>query len=58
LSSTPLSIARIAEEIGFSSAANFATAFRERLGITPSTYREELCCRDLTGTQEPALDTE
>ncbi|KLU24099.1 AraC family transcriptional regulator [Caballeronia mineralivorans PML1(12)] len=58
LSSTSLSIASIAEEIGFSSAANFATAFRERLGMTPSTYREELRCRDLTSTREPALNTE
>ncbi|SOE96446.1 Helix-turn-helix domain-containing protein [Burkholderia sp. D7] len=58
LSSTSLSIAGIAEEIGFSSAANFATAFRERFGMTPSTYREEPRSRDLTSTREPALDTE
>jgi DNA-binding response OmpR family regulator len=58
LSSTSLSIASIAEEIGFSSAANFATAFRDRFRMTPSTYREELRNRNLTGTQEPALDTE
>lgn len=41
LSSTPLSIAQIAEEIGFSSAANFATAFKERFGVSPSVYRQE-----------------
>lgn len=40
LRTTPLSVARIAEEIGFSSAANFATAFRERFGVTPSAYRD------------------
>ncbi|GGC64246.1 hypothetical protein GCM10011400_60210 [Paraburkholderia caffeinilytica] len=58
LSSTPLSIASIADEIGFSSAANFATAFRERFGTTPSSYREELRCRDLAGTEEPTVDAE
>lgn len=41
LTGTPLSIAHIAEEIGFSSAANFATAFRERFGVSPSAYRQE-----------------
>lgn len=41
LAGTALSIANIAEEIGFSSAANFATAFRERFGVTPSVYRDE-----------------
>ncbi|RDK02415.1 response regulator transcription factor [Paraburkholderia lacunae] len=58
LSSTPLSIASIADEIGFSSAANFATAFRERFGTTPSSYREELRFRDLTDTQESTIDAE
>lgn len=56
LSSTLLSIARIAEEIGFSSAANFATAFRERFGMTPSTYRHQLRFRNRIGTREPAFD--
>lgn len=41
LTGTPLSIAHIAGEIGFSSAANFATAFRERFGVSPSAYRQE-----------------
>jgi DNA-binding response OmpR family regulator len=58
LSGTPLSIAGIAEEIGFSSAANFATAFRERFGTTPSGYREERRGREPTGTQEPTVDAE
>lgn len=58
LSSTPLSIASIADEIGFSSAANFATAFRERFGTTPSSYREELRCRDLAGAEEPTVEAE
>lgn len=38
---TSLTIAAIAEEIGFASAANFATAFRERHGETPSGYRRK-----------------
>ncbi|MFM0271784.1 response regulator [Paraburkholderia aspalathi] len=58
LSSTSLSIASIAEEIGFSSAANFATAFRERFGMPPSTYREEYRSRDLVDTAEPTLEAE
>ncbi|MFM0079881.1 response regulator [Paraburkholderia sediminicola] len=58
LSSTSLSIASIAEEIGFSSAANFATAFRERFGMPPSTYREEFRSRDLADTVESALEAE
>lgn len=59
LSRTPLSIAQIAEEIGFSSPANFATAFRERFGVTPSAYRDECrTCRlqEPAGILEPDLD--
>jgi DNA-binding response OmpR family regulator len=58
LSSTSLSIASIAEEIGFSSAANFATAFRERFGTPPSSYREEFRSRDRADTVEPTLEAE
>ncbi|HWL30305.1 MAG TPA: helix-turn-helix domain-containing protein [Burkholderiaceae bacterium] len=36
---TPLSIVAISEEVGFSSAANFSTAFREHTGVAPSDYR-------------------
>lgn len=39
LAQTSLSIGAIAEETGFSSSANFATAFKERFGITASEYR-------------------
>ncbi|PCE24662.1 response regulator transcription factor [Burkholderia ubonensis] len=56
LSSTPLSIAHIAEEIGFSNAANFATAFRERFGVTPSTYRDDCRGREPAGVLPPNLD--
>ena len=41
LTCSSLNIAQIAEEIGFSSAANFSTAFRDRFGVTPSAYRDE-----------------
>ncbi|CAH2801235.1 MAG: DNA-binding response regulator, AraC family [uncultured Paraburkholderia sp.] len=56
LSTTPLSIASIAEEIGFSSAANFATAFRERFDVTPSTYREEHRIQGAADSNQPAAD--
>lgn len=39
LSASPLSVHEIALEVGFSSAANFATSFRERFGMTPSEFR-------------------
>ncbi|UPG93834.1 response regulator transcription factor [Luteibacter aegosomatissinici] len=40
LTSTTLGMQDIASTIGFSSAANFATAFKERLGVTPGEYRK------------------
>jgi DNA-binding response OmpR family regulator len=39
LADTDLSVQQIAEQTGFSSAANFATAFREQAGATPTAYR-------------------
>lgn len=39
LRDTQFSIQRIAESVRFSSAANFATAFRRRTGMTPTEYR-------------------
>jgi AraC-like DNA-binding protein len=39
LRDTQMPIHQIAESIRFSSAANFATAFRRRVGVTPSAYR-------------------
>jgi DNA-binding response OmpR family regulator len=38
---TRLEIQTIASDLGYGSAANFATAFRERFGMTPSQYRRE-----------------
>nr|WP_280524095.1 response regulator [Pandoraea pulmonicola] len=40
LSETSLDIQSIASAVGFTSAANFATAFRERFGMPPSGFRE------------------
>jgi len=40
LRNTRLSISEIACRVGFSSSANFATAFRERYGMTPSAFRQ------------------
>lgn len=42
LTCTSLSVAAIADETGFSSAANFATAFRRQFFKTPSEYRREM----------------
>ncbi len=38
---TGLNISEIACRVGFSSSANFATAFRERFGATPSRFRQQ-----------------
>lgn len=40
LSDTDLGMQEIADQVGFQSAANFATAFRERMNMTPSAYRQ------------------
>lgn len=37
-----MSIEDISAEVGFTSAANFATAYRERFAMTPSAYRKTL----------------
>jgi DNA-binding response OmpR family regulator len=42
LADSGMDIQTIASAVGFRSAANFATAFRERYGVTPSRYRDEL----------------
>jgi len=39
LAQTPLSIEDVAHAIGFSGAANFTTAFKERFGSTPAAFR-------------------
>lgn len=42
LAQTDMSMLDIADQIGFQNAANFATAFRERMGVTPSAYRQSM----------------
>lgn len=42
LTDTALTVTAIAEEVGFSSAANFGTAFREQTGMTPTAFRAAL----------------
>ncbi|TMS58297.1 response regulator transcription factor [Imbroritus primus] len=39
LVSTNLAVQTIAEDLGYTSGANFATAFKERFGLTPIRYR-------------------
>ncbi len=41
LRESEMSIQDIADLVGFRSACNFATAFRERLGVTPSQFRQQ-----------------
>lgn len=42
LADTDLTMQDIADRIGFRNACNFSTAFRERMGVTPSQYRQGL----------------
>jgi AraC-like DNA-binding protein len=42
LRDTRLQVQQIAASLHFSTAANFATAFRRWTGITPSEYRQSI----------------
>jgi DNA-binding response OmpR family regulator len=42
LAASDMSVQEIAEQTGFSTAANFATAFREHIGTTPTSYRQAM----------------
>lgn len=42
LSETGMSIQKVAEQVGFGNGGNFTTAFRRRMGMTPSVYRQAL----------------
>ena len=42
LTETTLSVVAISEELGFSSAANFSTAFHKQFGMPPSVYRQSV----------------
>lgn len=46
LFNTHLSISEVAEKIGFSSNANFSTAFKERFGMPPSKFRSRQIVSD------------
>jgi AraC family transcriptional regulator len=39
LASSPLPIAQIAMELGFSDQSHFTNAFKRRIGVTPRSYR-------------------
>ena len=41
VATSEMSIQAISELIGFRNACNFTTAFRERLGVTPSQFRQQ-----------------
>ncbi|MHA4868828.1 response regulator transcription factor [Duganella sp. PWIR1] len=51
LADTDMSVQQIAEQTGFRSAANFATAFREHVEATPTAYRQAM--RLHGGSAEP-----
>ncbi|WP_024301344.1 response regulator [Pseudogulbenkiania sp. MAI-1] len=42
LAETDTGVQDIAEQLGFQNAGNFATAFRERFGLTPTAYRKSV----------------
>lgn len=46
LADSTMSMQDIAELVGFRSACNFTTAFRERQGITPSQFRQQMQAAD------------
>lgn len=46
LTDSRMSMQDVAEQVGFRSACNFTTAFRERMGVTPSAFRRGLHERD------------
>ena len=52
LQQTEIDVQDIALLIGFHNAGNFATAFRERRGVTPSAYRQRL--HEQTGQRQAA----
>lgn len=52
LADSNMDIQGIAELVGFNSAANFTTAFRQRLGMTPSKYRSHARSGDEVVTED------
>ena len=47
LLNSALNMEEVAHAVGFSGAANFSTAFRERFGLTPSSYRNARAARPM-----------
>lgn len=45
LRETDMAVHKIAEQVGFCNARNLATAFRERLGASPTEYRQALAAQ-------------
>lgn len=41
LSDSNMTVQQVATRVGFNSAANFTTAFRTRIGMTPTQYRQQ-----------------
>lgn len=50
LQDTQLEVQQIAAMVGYTNPANFATAFRERHGLSPQAYRQASRARTLTDT--------
>ncbi|MDX9706308.1 MAG: helix-turn-helix domain-containing protein [Azospira sp.] len=42
LDETPMTVEQIALHVGFGTGANFTTAFRKRMGMTPTHYRQAM----------------
>lgn len=49
LADSYMSMQDIAEQVGFRSACNFTTAFRERMGMTPTAFRASMRVREPHG---------
>lgn len=49
LADTDMSISDVAFHVGYANAGNFATAFRERHGLSPQAYRTAIRARDRDG---------
>lgn len=47
LAGTSLEVQAIGQEVGFTSGANFATAFKERFGVSPSQFRQTCLAKDV-----------
>ncbi len=50
LAETGLEVRIIGQEVGFTSGANFATAFKERFGVSPTQFRQTCLAKDIGET--------